>query len=137
MSPDYRCYPQHANRCQCCDSRRVRYGDLQQPASAVALKNTVSGEVERITVLDPTDRWSRGTMVVAGQNVIIPRNMVIDLPANRLTLQELFVNTRRPAPLTRPDWPRPTAATIVSPALRSRFWPTKPAMATSLPGMFF
>ena len=61
-------------------------------ASAVALKNTVSGEVERITVLDPTDRWSRGTMVVAGQNVIIPRNMVIDLPANRLTLQELFVN---------------------------------------------
>ena len=31
-------------------------------------------------------------MVVAGQNVIIPRNMVIDLPANRLTLQELFTN---------------------------------------------
>jgi Dockerin type I domain len=68
-------------------------------ASAVALKNTISGEVERIIVDTPTDRWSRGTMVVGGQNVIIPRNLVIDLPANRLTLQELFVN----APSACPD----------------------------------
>ncbi len=59
---------------------------------AVALKNTVGGEVERIIVDDPTDTWSRGTMVVAGQNIIIPRNLIIDLPANRLTLQQLFVN---------------------------------------------
>ena len=31
-------------------------------------------------------------MVVSGRNIIIPANMVLDLPANRLTLQELFVN---------------------------------------------
>ena len=61
-------------------------------ASAAPLQNNVAGEVERIIVDDPTDRWSRGTIVVAGQNIIIPRNMVIDLPANRQTLQELFVN---------------------------------------------
>jgi hypothetical protein len=60
--------------------------------SSAALGNDLGGEVERISVDDPTDRWSRGTMVVAGQNIIIPRNMVIDLPANRQTLQELFAN---------------------------------------------
>jgi hypothetical protein len=57
-----------------------------------ATQNNLTGEVERITVLDPNDRWSRGTMVVAGQTVIIPRNFVIDLPANRQTIQELFAN---------------------------------------------
>jgi hypothetical protein len=61
------------------------------PASAAVLSN-IGGEVERIIVDDPSDTWSRGTMVVAGRNIIIPRNMVIDLPANRLTLQQLFVN---------------------------------------------
>ena len=60
-------------------------------ANAAVLSN-IGGEVERIIVDDPADRWSRGTMVVSGRNIIIPRNMVIDLPANRLTLQELFVN---------------------------------------------
>ena len=61
------------------------------PVGAAVLSD-ISGEVERIIVDDPTDRWSRGTMVVSGRNIIIPRNMVIDLPANRLTLQELFAN---------------------------------------------
>jgi hypothetical protein len=60
--------------------------------SSAATQMTIGGEVERITVLDEADTWSRGTMVVAGQNIIIPRNMVIDLPANRLTLQQLFSN---------------------------------------------
>ncbi len=60
--------------------------------SWAALQNNIVGEVERIIVDDPLDTWSRGTMVVAGQNVIIPRNMVIDLPANRMTLQQFFVN---------------------------------------------
>jgi len=62
------------------------------PARAVPLQNALSGEVERIIVDVPDDRWSSGVIVVAGQNVIIPRNMVIDLPANRQTIQELFVN---------------------------------------------
>jgi len=61
------------------------------PLSA-AVQSTIGGEVERITVDDPTDIWSRGTIVVSGRNIIIPRNMVFDLPANRLTLQQFFVN---------------------------------------------
>jgi len=61
-------------------------------ASAATIANNITGEVQRIIVDDPNDTWSRGTMVVGGQNIIIPRNMVIDLPANRLTLQQLFVN---------------------------------------------
>jgi len=61
------------------------------PVSAAVLSN-IGGEVERIIVDDPTDTYSRGTMVVSGRNIIIPANMVIDLPANRLTLQQLIVN---------------------------------------------
>ena len=64
---------------------------LAAQSNAAVLTN-VGGEVERIIVDDPTDRWSRGTIVVSGRNIIIPANNVIDLPANRLTLQELFVN---------------------------------------------
>ena len=48
------------------------------------------GEIESITVDTPGDKWSGGTMVVAGQIVTIPRNLLIDLPANRLTLQEIY-----------------------------------------------
>ena len=61
------------------------------PAGAAVLSN-IGGEVERIIVDNPTDTWSSGTIVVSGRNIIIPRNMVIDLPANRLTLQQFFVN---------------------------------------------
>lgn len=43
------------------------------PISAAVLSN-IGGEVERIIVDDPTDTWSRGTIVVAGRNIIIPRN---------------------------------------------------------------
>ncbi len=62
------------------------------PLSSGAVSITISGEVERIIVDNPTDTWSSGIMVVGGTNVIIPANMVIDLPANRLTLQQLFVD---------------------------------------------
>ncbi len=70
-------------------------------ANAAVLSN-IAGEVERIIVDDPTDTWSRGTIVVSGRNIIIPRNMVIDLPANRLTLQQLFENAP-PACTDGPD----------------------------------
>src|SRR5205823_1258452 len=50
----------------------------------------VVGEIERLTVKDPHDVWSEATMVVAGQNVTIPRNLLADLPANRLTMQQLL-----------------------------------------------
>jgi len=60
--------------------------------SFAAVSNNITGEVERIIVNDPLDTWSSGIMVVGGVNVIIPRNMVFELPANRLTLQQMFVN---------------------------------------------
>src|SRR5574341_608437 len=50
----------------------------------------VSGEIERIFINDINNHWSGGEMVVGGQVVIIPRNLLIDLPANRLTLTQLF-----------------------------------------------
>jgi len=50
----------------------------------------ITGEIERLTLTNPNDVWSGGTMVVGGQNIIIPRNLLMDLPANRLTLQQTF-----------------------------------------------
>jgi len=49
------------------------------------------GEIERLFLNDPNDLWSGGSMVVGGQFVILPRNLLIDLPANRMTLQQLFM----------------------------------------------
>ena len=54
------------------------------PAPAIA-------EVEELTLNTPcNDQWCGGTIVVAGEKLIIPRNLLIDLPANRLTLRQLF-----------------------------------------------
>ena len=50
----------------------------------------ITGEIERLTLTNPSDVWSGGTIVVGGQNIIIPRNLLMDLPANRLTLQQTF-----------------------------------------------
>src|SRR2546427_12452524 len=57
-------------------------------ASAAPVQSLITGEIERLTVTSPTDVWSAGTLVVGGQNVIIPRNLLADFPANRLTLQQ-------------------------------------------------
>jgi hypothetical protein len=50
------------------------------------------GEIERITLNNPTstDPYEAGVMVVGGVEMIIPRNLLIDLPANRLSLQQIF-----------------------------------------------
>jgi chitodextrinase len=50
----------------------------------------INGEIERLTLNNAADVWSGGVMVVGGQNVTLPRNLLIDLPANRLTLQQIF-----------------------------------------------
>jgi len=50
----------------------------------------VDGEIEFLFLDDPDDFWSSGSIVLAGQTIIIPRNLLIDLPANRLTLWQLF-----------------------------------------------
>lgn len=67
----------------------------QQPAPNTTFNVPISGEIERLTLNNASDVWSGGTIVVGGQNVIIPRNLLIDLPANRLTLQQFF--TQAPA----------------------------------------
>ncbi|MBI4291812.1 MAG: tandem-95 repeat protein, partial [Betaproteobacteria bacterium] len=59
-------------------------------AHAAAVIAPIAGEIQFISLDTPGDHWSGGTIVVGGQNVIIPRNLLIDLPANRLTLQQLY-----------------------------------------------
>lgn len=64
---------------------------LARPVLAVPPVNApIIGEIERISVNNSSDPWSNGVIVVGGQVVIIPRNLLIDLPANRLTLQQIF-----------------------------------------------
>ncbi|MEO8267543.1 MAG: IPT/TIG domain-containing protein [Ilumatobacteraceae bacterium] len=60
------------------------------PVRAVSGAGVIAGEIERIVLNAPGDVYAGGQMVVGGQNVIIPRNLLFDLPANRLTLQQLF-----------------------------------------------
>ncbi|QPK63618.1 thrombospondin type 3 repeat-containing protein [Methylomonas sp. LL1] len=50
----------------------------------------IVGDIERLTLDDPNDHWSGGLLIVGGQSIILPRNLLIDLPANRLTLQQIF-----------------------------------------------
>ena len=50
----------------------------------------ITGEIERLTLNNAQDPWSGGIIVVGGQNIIIPRNLLMDLPANRLTLTHTF-----------------------------------------------
>ena len=59
-------------------------------SQAAPTTNPLVGEISRITLTTPGDYWSAGTIVIGGQNVTIPRNLLIDLPANRLTLWQLF-----------------------------------------------
>ncbi|PYU34520.1 MAG: hypothetical protein DMG28_05640, partial [Acidobacteria bacterium] len=50
---------------------------------------TVTGTITLITTdapLSPTDIYQGGTITVGTQQVIIPRNLLLELPANRLTL---------------------------------------------------
>ncbi len=50
----------------------------------------ISGTIDSMRVLNASDPFSEGEIVVSGQKVVIPRNLLIDLPANRLTLSEMF-----------------------------------------------
>jgi hypothetical protein len=63
---------------------------LTPVAAQAATSVTISGEISRITLTTPGDYWSAGTMVISGQYVTIPRNLLIDLAANRLTLWQFF-----------------------------------------------
>src|SRR6185369_6262635 len=59
-------------------------------AGALVIKAPIIGEIERLTLNDPTDVYSGGVMIVGGNEVILPKNLLIDLPANRLSLQQIF-----------------------------------------------
>jgi Big-like domain-containing protein len=48
------------------------------------------GEIERLTLDNPADVYSGGVMVAGGVEMILPKNLLIDLPANRLSLQQIF-----------------------------------------------
>lgn len=61
-----------------------------QVTQGVVTGTRITGTIDLLEVDDPTDVWSSGRMVVNGQVVIIPRNMIIQLPANWLTLQQIF-----------------------------------------------
>lgn len=59
-------------------------------AQFAASNAPIVGGIEVLKIDDPADHWSSGVMLVGGQVVIIPRNMIIELPANFLTLADLF-----------------------------------------------
>ena len=50
------------------------------------------GNIDSLILDDPSDPWSGGIITVAGQSAIVPKNLLIDLPANRLSLQQLFAD---------------------------------------------
>ncbi len=60
--------------------------------TAAPTQVTLIGEIEAISIVDKNDVWSRGAVSIGGVNVVIPRNLLIQLPARRHTLQELFLN---------------------------------------------
>ena len=59
-------------------------------ALAVPTQAPLIGEVLELTVDNPADHWSGGTMVVGDERIILPRNLLIDFPANRMTLADVF-----------------------------------------------
>ena len=65
-------------------------------ANAVPTQAQIAGEIERITLDNPADYWTGGKIVVGGQTVILPKNLLLDLPANRLTLWQLVDQAPEP-----------------------------------------
>ncbi len=48
------------------------------------------GHLQRATLDNPSDPLSGGRMVVSGKEVVLPRNLLLTLPGQYLTLQDLF-----------------------------------------------
>src|ERR1041384_3558088 len=84
----------------------VLFALLLSPAATAQAQTAsaapITGEIERLTLNSQTDPWSGGVIVVGGQNIIIPRNLLMDLPANRLTLNQVFAQAP-PACLQRAE----------------------------------
>jgi hypothetical protein len=63
---------------------------LGATAQATPIQAPLIGEIMELTLNNPNDPFSGGTMVVRGERIILPRNLLIDFPANRLALPDLF-----------------------------------------------
>jgi hypothetical protein len=63
-------------------------------AQAVPLQTSapITGEIQAITLTTPGDVWSGGTMTIGGQTIILPRNLLINLPNDYQSLQQLYAN---------------------------------------------
>ncbi len=61
-----------------------------QAAPANPVMTNVAGPIDNLFLDNPADAWSGGEIVVGGQRITLPRNLLIDLPANRLALTEIF-----------------------------------------------
>ena len=63
-------------------------------AQALPLQTStpITGEVEALTLTTPGNVWSGGTMTVGGQVIILPANLLINLPNDYQSLQQLYSN---------------------------------------------
>jgi hypothetical protein len=61
----------------------------------------ITGEIEAITIADPGDTWSAAIIRVRGQNVIIPRNLLVDLPNEVLSMQQILTKAPPVCQITR------------------------------------
>jgi hypothetical protein len=61
-------------------------------AAPVQTATPITGEIEGLTLTTPGDVWSGGTVTVGGQMIILPRNLLINLPNDFQTLQQLYSN---------------------------------------------
>lgn len=60
-------------------------------SSAMAQTNaTIIGTIEVMQIDNPANPYSGGRIVVGGQTIIIPRNLVLEMPANFLPMGEFF-----------------------------------------------
>lgn len=55
----------------------------------IAHQFLLTGHIESFSVADPADPLSAGTMVVHGVEVVLPRNLIIQMPARYLTAADI------------------------------------------------
>jgi hypothetical protein len=67
---------------------------LSGVAQAVPVQTNapITGEIAALTLTSPGNVWSGGTMTVGGQVIILPANLLINLPNDYQTLQQLYAN---------------------------------------------
>lgn len=64
----------------------------QARAVPVQTNAPITGEITGITLTTAGNVWSGGTITVGGQVVILPANLLIDLPNDIQSLQQIFAN---------------------------------------------